>query len=236
MRILRNRGNRIKEQFEGERVFQSMPGKVYYPVNLDLLGKPCVIVGGGLVAVRKARSLLSFGAKVTVISPALGKGMLGLFRSGQVLWVKRKYWPGSIKGFFLGIAATNDPVVNAAVAKYGMSRNMLVNVVDVPKMCNFIVPSVLRQGDLVISVSTSGKSPMVAQQLKNEIKDLVGSHYASLIKMLGSARPRIQSMHASMAKRKAVYRQILGSPILELLQQGKLRQASRMLDVFIEAT
>ncbi len=211
-----------------------MRTKVYYPLNLDLQGRKCLLVGGGIVAGRKAAALLSFGANVSVISPELGRVISAYVKGGKIRHIKRKYWKGSLKGFFLVIAATSDPVVNALVARHAAARNMLVNVVDVPALCNFIVPAVLRQGPLVIGISTSGNSPMVAQQVRKQIKNLIGMHYGILIRMLGAARKEIQARHLSMAKRKAVYRRVLNSTVLRLIEQGKMQQAKKMLDELIQ--
>lgn len=211
-----------------------MNHKTYYPINLDLAGKKCLIVGGGDVAERKARSLVSAGAKVTVVSPELSRKMSRLVGSRKVVCKKRDFRKSDLKGFFLVIAATDNPAVNILVARLASARNMLVNVVDIPELCNFIVPSVFRQGPLVIGISTGGASPMAAQEIKKRIEAGLGKRYGAFITLLGRTRRDVKNRYATMAERKAVYRKIIASPVLELLEKNKVREAKETLRLIVK--
>jgi len=137
----------------------SGPQARYYPAFLDLAGRRCVVVGGGEVAERKVEMLLACGAEVTVVSPQMTARLAFLSRQGSIHHEKREFFPSCLEGAFLVIGATDDEAVNRAVWREGERRRLLVNVVDAPELCNFIAPAVFQQGDLLISVSTSGKSP-----------------------------------------------------------------------------
>jgi len=206
-----------------------MRQKAYYPINLNLEGRKCLVVGGGDVAERKVRTLLSFGAVVTVVSPEIKKSLAAYVRSGKVRHIERGYQKNDLKGAFVVIAATNDPSVNALVARHAASQNTLVNVVDVPKLCNFIVPSVVRRGSLTIGISTGGQSPMFAQMWRKKCEKCLTPAHTAFLRMLGSIRKEVRDRYVTMPRCKAVYRKILKSPVLSLLQKNKPREARLLL-------
>ena len=205
-----------------------MKQKAFYPVNLDLHQKHCLVVGGGDIAEHKAQSLLSFGARVTVVSPELKKSMAKLVSSGKVSYVKGKYQLKHLKGVFLVIASTDDVAVNTRVARDTTHRNLLVNVVDVPALCNFIVPSVIRRGSLVMGISTGGQSPMFAQQLRIKCEKCITPVLGTFIGMMGAVRAKVQAKYPTMSERKAVYRKLIDAPVLSLLEEGKMREAKKL--------
>ncbi|MBF0618819.1 MAG: bifunctional precorrin-2 dehydrogenase/sirohydrochlorin ferrochelatase [Candidatus Omnitrophica bacterium] len=207
--------------------------KAYYPVNLDLEGKKCLVVGGGKVAERKVLTLLKFGADIVVVSPEITPRIALQARAGKVIHIKRAYQKKDLKGVFLVIAATNVPVVNALAARHAESRNILLNVVDVPKLCNFIVPSVLQRGSLTISISTGGQSPMFAQMWRRKCEKCLTPAHVTFLKMLGSVRHEVRERHKTMPKCKVVYRKILKSSVLELLQKNKPREAKDLMQTII---
>src|SRR4030042_230398 len=139
----------------------------YYPIFLDLKGKRCIVVGGGSVAERKVEMLLEHETSVTVISPELSPKLQHLADQGAIKTITRNYQKGDLKGAFLVIAATDDPSVNAAVAGQARKQRALVNVVDDPRASDFIVPSMVRRGDITIAISTAGKSPALARKLRS---------------------------------------------------------------------
>ncbi len=206
--------------------------KIYYPVNLDLNGKQCLVIGGGQVASRKVKALLDFGAEVTVLSPAVDKAMDVLRRSKRFKVINGKYHKKYLKDVFLVIAATDDPKVNTLVACHTAQKNILVNVVDVPELCNFIVPSIVRRGPLVMGISTSGHSPMFAQKLRHKCGPCV-NQYGLFIKMLGQARGTVKARFATMKARKAIYRKILASPVLGLLKKNQVNKAKELMQRII---
>ncbi len=152
----------------------------YFPICLDLSGKTCIVIGGGQVAERKIRSLLECGARITVVSPELTDEIAELAACGRIQFRQRPYRDGDLQGSFLTIAATDDPAVQQAVQAEAERHNLLLNVADVPERCNFILPATLRRGDLAISVSTGGKSPALARQIRQELEGRFDSAYASI--------------------------------------------------------
>ncbi|MBF0121840.1 MAG: bifunctional precorrin-2 dehydrogenase/sirohydrochlorin ferrochelatase [Candidatus Omnitrophica bacterium] len=206
-----------------------MRQKAYYPINVDLEGRKCLVVGGGDVAERKVQTLLSFGATVTLVSPEITPKISALVKAKKIFYIKRGYQKKDLKDVFLVIAATDVPEVNAQVARHAESRNLLLNVVDVPKLCNFIVPSVVRRGPLTIGISTGGQSPMFAQMWRKKCEKCLTPAHVAFLKMLGGTRKEVRVKHVTMAKCKVVYRKILNSPVLSLLQKDKPREAKILL-------
>lgn len=143
---------------------------VFYPINLNIKNRECVIVGGGRVAERKTRNILSFGGKVKIISPELTTGLKKLYRIKKIRYVKLEYSPDMLKGAFLVYATTSQRKVNAQIAKDAKRLGILVNVADSAKDSSFILPAIMRKKKSVISVSTNGKSPSLAKRIRDEIK------------------------------------------------------------------
>ncbi|MFZ5776024.1 MAG: precorrin-2 dehydrogenase/sirohydrochlorin ferrochelatase family protein [Thermodesulfobacteriota bacterium] len=178
----------------------------YFPICLSIAGRRCIVIGGGRVGERKALALLAHGAKVRVISPELSRCLAALAEAGQVEWLARAYQPGDLADAFLVIAATDDTAVQEAVHAEAEAANLLLNVADVPKWCNFILPATARRGDLAISVSTAGKSPALAKQLRQELEGRFGPEYAAVLEILGALREVVLAEgrpHAENKKRFA---------------------------------
>lgn len=211
-----------------------MKQQLYYPVNLDIQGRKCLVVGGGNIAEHKARSLLECGAAVKVVSPVLGKRMAGLVQKKKVSYIKQKYQEKDLKGVFLVIAATNDLAVNTLVARHAKDRNILVNVVDIPRLCSFIIPSVIRRGPLVMGISTSGHSPMFAREMRKKCEQCFTPALGSFIRMMGEARKEVKDSCDSISVRKAKYLEMINSPMLSLLEKGKVREARQTLHNILE--
>jgi precorrin-2 dehydrogenase/sirohydrochlorin ferrochelatase len=160
----------------------------YFAAFLDLRGRRCLVVGGGEIGERKARALLQCGAQVTVVSPAVTRGLAALAAAGRVVDRRRTFRRSDLRGCALVVAATGDPSVDAAVAALGRRGRVLVNVVDRPELCDFILPSVLQRGELQIAVSTGGRSPALAREIRRRLEALFGPEYAELIARTGEAR------------------------------------------------
>ncbi|MFQ5866900.1 MAG: bifunctional precorrin-2 dehydrogenase/sirohydrochlorin ferrochelatase [bacterium] len=143
---------------------------IFYPINLNIKNRKCVIVGGGKVAERKAKNILSFDGKVKIISPELTTGLRKLYRTKKIRYVKLEYSPDMLKGAFLVYAATSQRKVNAQIARDAKRLGILVNVADSAKDSSFILPAIMRKKKSVISVSTNGKSPSLAKRIRDEIK------------------------------------------------------------------
>lgn len=160
----------------------------YYPLLLDLRGRKCLVVGGGKVAQRKARSLLKAGASVWIISPNLTKGLEKLKTSKRVFYIKSGYQKKYLKDAMLVIAATYDGKINSEIAEDAKNLKVLANVVDSPAMSNFIVPSSLSKGDLLISISTNGKAPGLSKRIRKDLSRLLIPRYAKFLSLLEKLR------------------------------------------------
>ncbi len=154
-----------------------------FPVNLRLFGRPCLVVGGGTVARRKARALARAGARVTVVAPEVR------FRGCHVLL--RRFRASDVDGTFAVIAATGDAGVNRRVHAACLRRGVPVNVVDVPELCTFTVPATLRRGDLTIAVSTNGRSPALSREIRLELERLYPRAFAAIVRRLGTVRAAV---------------------------------------------
>jgi precorrin-2 dehydrogenase/sirohydrochlorin ferrochelatase len=164
----------------------------YYPLCLDLRGRPCVVIGGGAVAARKVAGLLECGARVTVVAPSLGPALAELYGAGAVEARLRPYQDGDLAGAVLAIAATDDAAVNGQVAAEAQARGVLLNVVDDPARGDFIVPAVLRRGALQLAVSTGGLSPALARWVRDALEGLVPAEYADLLPVLAELRAELR--------------------------------------------
>lgn len=185
----------------------------YYPVFLDLMGKTCVVAGAGAVAARKVEGLLAAGAFVTVISPVAGVGVKALVEAGRVTLIKRRYRRGDLKGAFIAVSATGSAAVNKAVFEEASSLNILVNCVDAPRLCGFIVPAVVDRGDLVIAISTSGRCPALSARLRRDIEAVYGPEYGLFIEILGGVRRKILKSRIKRDKKERVIKELATSPI-----------------------
>jgi precorrin-2 dehydrogenase/sirohydrochlorin ferrochelatase len=193
-----------------------------YIACLRLSGRSCLVVGGGDVGLEKVEGLLACDADVTVVAPDLAPALRELVDEGSVRWEQREYRAGDLEGRFLAIAATSDTDVNIAVYDEAERRAMLVNVVDVPPLCNFILPAIVRTGPLAIAISTAGASPALAKRMKREIAESFGEPYARLAVLLNDARGWAKATLPTYQDRKVFFESIVnGDPDpVELLRSG----------------
>lgn len=198
-----------------------------YPVVLNLKKKKCTIVGGGEVAFRKARRLLRCGAKVIVISPALSPKLQKMKQKEQIIHLPREYRRGDVKGSFLVMGATGKESVNKEVAKEARTYGSLVNIVDSPSLCDFFVPSLLRRGNLTLSISTEGRSPALAKKIKEDLRKRYGEEYRVFLNWMGEARKAILEKVKDRNRRKIIFHHLTNSKTLNLLRQGKREEARR---------
>ncbi len=204
----------------------------FYPICLDIGGRRCVVIGGGKVAERKVAGLLECGATVSVVSPELSEPLRCLADRGGINWVARPYQPGDLAGAFLVIAATDDPAVQEAVHTEAEQGNLLLNVADVPKWCNFILPATTRQGELTIAVSTAGKSPALARKLREGFDREFGVEYAVLVELLGELRQVVLGRGMSHQQNKELFQQLVEADLAAWLRAGewqRLRDHVRQL-------
>lgn len=172
---------------------------MFFPFMCDVSGKKIAVIGGGRVALRKCELFLDFGADVTVIAPALCGELLEM--RGSISHICDVYREEYIRDAFAVIAACDDAAVNKAVSAWCSENNVLVNVVDEPEDCSFIVPSVLRRGDLTISVSTGGKSPALAAKIRRELSEAYGGDYEKRLKLLGELKSKLKLSEPDREKR-----------------------------------
>jgi precorrin-2 dehydrogenase len=194
----------------------------FYIACLKLTGRRCVVVGGGDIGLEKVEGLLASNARVVLVAPEAGAGLEALAAEGSIEWVRREYEPGDLEGTFIVIAATNDTDVNIRIFDDAERRAMLVNVVDVPPLCNFILPAIVRTGPLAIAISTAGASPALAKRIKRQIAEEFGEPYAQLAVLLNEARGWAKGTLPTYQDRKAFFEAIVnGSPDpIELLRAG----------------
>ncbi|MEW6042419.1 MAG: bifunctional precorrin-2 dehydrogenase/sirohydrochlorin ferrochelatase [Elusimicrobiota bacterium] len=185
-----------------------MKNMKYYPMLLELKGKKCLIIGGGPVAAHKTRSLLKAGAMVSIISPVLTKSLMNLSKSKKIFHIKSEYHKKFLKNAFLVIAATNKKEINLKVSKDARVLGLLVNIVDMPALSNFIVPAVLCRKDLIISISTSGKAPVLSKKIKEDLRKLIPC-YAKMVRPLASIRHKLKLKYPDADMRKSVLRACL---------------------------
>ena len=165
---------------------------VYYPIFLNLEGKKCVVVGGGEVALRKVRALLDSGARVVVVSPTLNSGLAQLARVETISLISREYEPKDLKDAVIVVAATDIAEVNQKIAKKARKHGILVNVVDRPEESDFIMPSLVRRGDLILTVSTSGASPALAKKIRMRLEQTFGEEYTPLLSLIKEVRKELK--------------------------------------------
>jgi precorrin-2 dehydrogenase / sirohydrochlorin ferrochelatase len=194
-----------------------------YPVNLVVAGRPCLVVGGGRVAVAKTRGLVEAGAVVTVVAPVVDPALRDL----GVVVEERPYRRGEVAAYRLAIAATGDPAVNQQVYDDGEAAGVWVNAADDPARCSVILPARVRQGRLTVTVSTGGHSPAVASWLRDRLAEELGPEYDQLIGLLAEARTEVQAR--GLGTERLDWKAALDSGILDLIRAGRLEAAKERL-------
>ncbi|HEX9014412.1 MAG TPA: bifunctional precorrin-2 dehydrogenase/sirohydrochlorin ferrochelatase [Chloroflexota bacterium] len=190
----------------------------YYPAFLDLRGRKAVVVGGGAVAYRKIESLLAAGARVVAVSPKFDPGIEAMAEQGSVRLERREYRRGDLTGAVLAIAATSDRETNSAVREEATASNVLLNVVDSPSDSNFIVPSMVRRGELTVAISTGGLSPALAKRLRQRIEEIVAPEYGAFLEILGSLRARVRAELRDQGARERFWTDVVESDAFELFR------------------
>lgn len=199
----------------------------YYPVFLDIAGKPVVVVGGGEVALRKVEALLDAGAQVTVVSPALDPELEALVAERRLRHIPRGYSPGDLEGYVVAIVGTDDSSVNAAVAREGKQRRVWVNAVDDPANCDFIMPGIVRRGDIILAVSTSGNSPAMARKLREDLERFLSEEYALMLELAAQVRRELRDR--DILVEPEVWNAALDAEMMRLLSEGRREEAKQRL-------
>jgi siroheme synthase-like protein len=205
----------------------------FYIACLRLKGRRCVVVGGGEIGLEKVEGLLACDADVTLVAPHAVPALEALAAEGSIGWEPREYaGPGDLEGALIAIAATADTDVNIRVFEDAEARSMLVNVVDVPPLCNFILPAIVRTGPLAVAISTAGASPALAKRMKREISELFGEEYAQLAVILNDARGWAKATLPTYQDRKEFFESIVnGEPDpIDLLRAGDVDAVRDLID------
>lgn len=204
----------------------------FYPLFLELAGRACVVIGGGAVAERKVEGLLQVGASVTVVSPALSARLEEWVREGRIRHVGRNYVVGDLAGSQLAFVATDDGQVNAAVAHEGRERGVWVNAADDPTHCDFILPSILRRGHLVIAVGTGGASPALSRAVREELEAYFTEDYAVLAEVAAEVRGELRRRKLSPGSE--TWQRALDADVRRLIASGRREEAkAHLLDQLV---
>ena len=198
----------------------------YYPILLNIQDKKCLVVGGGNVAWRKVCSLKEAGARVTVVSPEFCPEM---GKETGIERIQQKYEEGFLDGVSVVVASTDDEEVNKKVYYDAVKRGILVNVVDRPEFCSFIVPATISRGDLNISISTGGASPALARNIRESLEKQFGDEYGDFAKLLSETRRKILSEISNESIRRDILQRIAGLDMLEIIKQKGIAEAKKKI-------
>lgn len=199
------------------------------PINLDVRNKVVIVVGGGDVAGRKVLNLIDAGALVTVIAPRLTGVLRQLLAADRLTHLSRNYADGDLTGAFLAIAATDDNAVNRAVAKEARMRCILADIVDTPELSSFTMPAAMSRGDLVITVSTGGKSPALAKKIREELEEYFGVEYEATLRLLGGIREKLLTEKGNSAYNKSLLSELVAHGLPELIKEKRYDEIDHLL-------
>lgn len=202
-----------------------------FPVFLNLEGKACLVVGGGLVALRKIESLLECGAAVSLVSPVIEDGILELVEAGALAWRQGAVEVQDLDDKFMVFIATNNQEINQQVVDWCRERRVLVNAVDDPPNCDFYVPAVVRRNSLQLAISTEGKSPLYARRLREQLEQEIGPEYGEFVDMLGELREKVKAAVPDIKQRKIIFEKLVDSDILDLLKSGDRVKVEERVEV-----
>jgi len=191
--------------------------QLHYPLFLDISGKSCIVIGGGKIAERKVAMLLKFNAQVKVISPKINGALSKLLKSGKIAVIEREYKDGDLDGASLVFAATNKKDINVRIKKEAAMKGILVNVVDDPVLCDFIVPSIVKKGPIVIAISTSGVLPSLSKKLRKEISEYITEDYIKYVNIVGYFRKYLINNVKNKRKRAEIMAEISNTDMKELI-------------------
>jgi len=201
----------------------------YYPVHLDIQDRHCLVVGGGGVGTRKVITLLNCGASVTVVSPELSEQLRKMEGSPGLILKQRSYRSADLEGMFLVIGATDDETLNRQISRDAEQRSTLCNIADRPEICNFILPSIVQRDDLVITISTSGKSPALAKKLRKSLEARFGEEYGVLLKLMGAIRKKLLSQAHEPEAHKPIFERLISSDLTTLIKEDKTAEINDLL-------
>lgn len=200
----------------------------YYPIYLDLNDRLVVIVGGGEVALEKVEGLLPAGARIRLVAPRLLPQLHALVESGDVEWVSRAYRRGDLEGAFLIFSERLGETVHGALLDEAEASQQWLNVQDETDYCSCIAASVVRQGDLTLTISTAGQAPALAVRIRQRMERFFGPHYAAFLQLCGSLRRPLAEKVPDFQRRRRLWYALVDSDVMNLLRQGQPSQAQAL--------
>ena len=210
-------------------VEQNQAEFAYYPVYLDVKGRHCLVVGGGRVGTRKVKGLLQSGAKVTVVSLEVTRTIATWAADKKIRLFERTYRSDDLDGHFMVIGATDNEPLNRKIYADAEQRHMLCNIADWLPGCNFILPAVIRRGDLAIAISTAGKSPAFARFLRLKLEKEYGMEYARLLDLMGVIRQKLLAQAHAPEEHKPLFEALIDGGLLDLIRQNRVSQIDDLL-------
>ncbi len=207
-----------------------MPG--YYSMMADLTGRRCVVVGGGPVAERETLALLEAGAQGWVVSPTVTEPLVPLARDGRIRLEDRPYLRKDLRGTFLIIGADPDPATNARVGREARDAEVLAHIVTNPKDGSFLIPSVIRRGELLVAISTAGRSPALARRIREDLERMFGAEYRRFLEIIRQVRERARTEVADPRARQMLLESAIASDLLDLVRKGDEAGIHRRVDAF----
>jgi precorrin-2 dehydrogenase/sirohydrochlorin ferrochelatase len=192
----------------------------YYPVFLDIKDQKVIIVGGGSVAERKVENLLTYGCRIYITAHHLTQYLNNLVTEGKIERVEYNEIPAQMEDAFMAIAATDDPLINREVSVMAKKQRVLINAVDQPDDCSFIVPSAVKRGDLHIAISTGGKSPALAKRIRKELESSFGEEYGILVDIMGLIRKKILALDKPQGQNKEIFEKLANADLPELIRKN----------------
>jgi len=205
-------------------------GMKTYPLFALIEDRPCLVVGGGAVGERKVRDLLAAGAKVTVVSRDLTPGLAELAAQERLTYIQGDFTPKHLDGMMLVIGATDDLMVNQRVSAAAQARGLLVNIVDAPELCTFIVPAQVRRGPLTIAVSTGGASPALARKVRQELEQHFGPDYGRYLRVMQAVRERVLARRRGHPENHRLFQGLVAGPLQAAIAGGDRPQALAILE------
>jgi precorrin-2 dehydrogenase / sirohydrochlorin ferrochelatase len=203
--------------------------QLHYPLFLDISGKSCIVTGGGKIAERKVVMLLKFNAEVKVISPKINRALSKLLELGKIKVIEREYKDGDLNEASLVFAATNKKEINERIKNEAALKGILVNVVDDPVLCDFIVPSIVKKGPIVIAISTSGVLPSLSKKLRKEISEHISKDYVKYVQIVGNFRKLLIETVKDKKKRAEIMAEINMTDMKELIHLNAKEIKARFL-------
>lgn len=194
----------------------------YYPMFVSLAGRACLVVGAGQVGLRKIETLAECGAAsiLVVDTNPPDAALSALLARPGLSFAQRGFADSDLDGIFLAIASTSSPVVNRRISELCSARGVLCNIADQPEACTFIVPALVRRGELTLAVSTGGQSPALAKRIRKDLQEAYGPEYGLFLELMGRLRPLVLALGRDTAANTEIFRALVGSRLLEALKQG----------------